>query len=365
MTLTLATAVLLAASGCATAPPAAPSAGGCPSTSTVAASYYGASPPAPGAVLDSVSIHPEVEKRILALDPERVSEQDVLNTLACGPTPRIMGLHGGIYPVHLAMLDFAGFLVDMGYPQPKIRHPKAESFSHSPYESSARLAGLAAWYYEQEGTRVMLIGHSQGGIQVVKVLHQLDGKFAEAIQAFNPVTGSAEQRTWIVDPLTGVRRPVIGVSVAYASVVGAGGAAFILPNQWGMMGLLRTVPNTTDEFTGFFIAFDIWAWNIPGSAELQRYQHNGIATVRNVSLPAHYNHVTLPAVRHLARDQALREWINAYAPGQARPAPPVAQGADDGLLWVADVWYSIKKHWALEAQRLIRAQRTRFMARDS
>jgi hypothetical protein len=312
-----------------------------------------------------VSIHPEVEKRILALDPERVSEQDVRNTLACGPTPRIMGLHGGIYPVHLAMLDFAGFLVDMGYPQPKIRHPKAESFSHSPYESSARLAGLAAWYYEQEGTRVMLIGHSQGGMQVVKVLHQLDGKFAEAIRPFNPVTRSAEERTWIVDPLTGVRRPVIGVSVAYASVVGAGGAAFILPNQWGMMGLLRTVPNTTDEFTGFFIAFDIWAWNIPGSVDFQRYQHNGIATVRNVSLPAHYNHVTLPTVRHLARDRALSEWINAYAPGQARPAPPVAPGAGDGLLWVADVWYSVKKHWALEAQRLIRAQRTRSMARDS
>ncbi len=39
--------------------------------------------------------------RILALDPQHVSDADVRETLANGPTPRIMLLHGGIYPVHL------------------------------------------------------------------------------------------------------------------------------------------------------------------------------------------------------------------------------------------------------------------------
>jgi hypothetical protein len=29
------------------------------------------------------------------------------------------------------------------------------------------------------------------------------------------------------------------------------------------------------------------------------------------------------------------------------------------VLWAADVWYSIKKHWCLEAQRLVRAERNR------
>ena len=53
----------------------------------------------------------------------------------------------------------------------------------------------------------MLIGHSQGGIQVVKVLHQLDGKFGKQVKVFNPLTRSAEDRTWIVDPLSGLRRP--------------------------------------------------------------------------------------------------------------------------------------------------------------
>jgi len=27
------------------------------------------------------------------------------------------------------------------------------------------------------------------------------------------------------------------------------------------------------------------------------------------------------------------------------------------ILWAADVWYSIKKNWVLELQRLIRAER--------
>ena len=64
-----------------------------------------------------------VEERILALDPERVTPADVRNTLAKGPVPRIMLLHGGIYPVHLSMASFGRFLVGMGYPEAKIREP--------------------------------------------------------------------------------------------------------------------------------------------------------------------------------------------------------------------------------------------------
>ncbi|HEV2039837.1 MAG TPA: hypothetical protein VGT81_07300, partial [Casimicrobiaceae bacterium] len=41
-----------------------------------------------GSVLRSLSIDRAVEDRILALDPKHVSEDDVRNTLAKGPTPR-------------------------------------------------------------------------------------------------------------------------------------------------------------------------------------------------------------------------------------------------------------------------------------
>jgi len=297
------------------------------------------------------------EDRILALDPERITEEDVRNTLAAGPTPQIMNLHGGIYPVHLAMTDFAAFLIAMGYPEAKIRYPRDGRYSHSPYEWSERLAGLVAWYYERDGVRPMLIGHSQGGIQAVKVLHELAGNFSGSLQVWNPLTDEAEPRTRIVDPLTGVPRPVVGLSVSYATAVGAGGAAFLLPNQWSMTGRLRTIPDTVDEFTGFFIGVDLWAWNAPGSVDSQRYAPNGAAKVRNVSLPATYNHVLVPVTEHLAGDPAIRRWVDAYAPGVADGDAAVPEGANQNALWAADVWHSVKKHWALEAQRLIRARR--------
>src|SRR4029453_15456845 len=50
-----------------------------------------------------------LEDRILALDPELVTANDVNSVLAKGPAPRIMLLHGGIYPVHLLMASFGRF----------------------------------------------------------------------------------------------------------------------------------------------------------------------------------------------------------------------------------------------------------------
>jgi len=298
-----------------------------------------------------------IEDRILALDPERIIEEDVRNTLAAGPTPQIINLHGGIYPVHLAMTNFSEFLVGMGYPEAKIRHPGDGRYSHSPYESSERIAGLIAWYYERDGVRPMLIGHSQGGIQAVKVLDELAGRFSREIPVWNPLTDSAEDRAAIVDPVTGARRPVVGLSVPYASAVGAGGAALLLPNQWSMIGELRTIPDTVEAFTGFFIAVDFWAWNAPGSIDRERYVPNGKATVRNVQLPATYNHVFVPVTAHLAQDPAMRRWVDAYVPNAEGKPAAVPDGPNDNALWAADVWHSIKKHWALEAQRFIRTGR--------
>ncbi|MHC4499793.1 MAG: hypothetical protein ACYS21_11850 [Planctomycetota bacterium] len=40
----------------------------------------------------------------------------------------------------------------------------------------------------------MMAGHSQGGIQVVKILHQLAGSFAGKIHVWNPLDDSREDR---------------------------------------------------------------------------------------------------------------------------------------------------------------------------
>ena len=46
-----------------------------------------------------------------------------------------------------------------------------------------------------------------------------------------------------------------------------------------------------------------------------------------------------------------------WASWDSSNAPPVPAGDASNVFWGADVWYSTKKHWVLEAQRLVRAKR--------
>jgi pimeloyl-ACP methyl ester carboxylesterase len=311
--------------------------------------------PAKDSVLRSVAIDRTLEDRILALDPTNISDADFAATLSKAPAPHIVLIHGGIFPTHLLMASAGRFLVGMGYPEDKIRHPSDRSWSYSPYESSAQIAGVLAWHYEHDGMRPMMIGHSQGGIQAVKVLYELAGRYNSAVAVWDPHSEEPLPRTTIMDPVTGVERPVVGLTLSYVSVVGAGGAALLLPNQWSMVGKVHTIPDTVVEFTGFSVGMDSMAWSLPGATE---FRHNGTAAVRSVALPSVYNHLTVPVVGPLLDDVATRAWISAYAPDRAASEPPAAaQAAGYATLWAADVWYSVKKHWTLEAQRLIRARR--------
>lgn len=309
-----------------------------------------------GKVLRSFNLEPALEDRILALDPDHISDYDVRSTLAAGPAPRIILLHGSVYPVYLIMSSFATFLEGMGYPGEKLRDPSDGAYSQSPYGSSERLAGEIAWYYEHDGVRPMIVGHSQGGMQAIKVLYTLAGAFEPKVAVWNAATDTAEDRFSIVDPLDGSKRPVVGLSVTYATAVGAGGAAFMLPNQWDMLLRLRTIPDTVDDFTGFAIQGDMIAWTFPATTGVSQYRRGGAAAVRNVVLPVTYNHITVPITHALAADPKTRAWINAYVPGADEPKVP-ADVRGFNILWAADVWFSIKKHWCLEAQALVRAKR--------
>jgi hypothetical protein len=299
-----------------------------------------------------------LQDRLLALDPAHISDADVRQVLAKGPVPRIMLMHGGIYPVYLLMESFGRFLAGMGYPEARIRDPGDSAWSYSPYEDAAKLAGIVAWDYERTGLRPMLIGHSQGGMQTVKVLHELAGHLDSSLRVFDPLTGAFENRTTIVDPLTHETRPVVGVSVSYASAVGAGGATFLMPNQWSMLDKLQSIPDTVDDFTGFSIGVDL----IGGDSH---YHHNGTAKVRNVDLPATYSHVFVPLVAALPQEPVVRAWLNAYVPDEQHDMSSLPAEAAQHVLWAADVWYSIKKHWCLEAQRLVRAERNRIPAQSA
>lgn len=298
---------------------------------------------------------PDLAKEVLALDPERVSEAQVKEVLSRVPAPRIVNIHGGIYPVHLAMVSFSEFLAGMGYPRSKIARPGDGAYSFSCYESSRKIAGAIAWYYEHEGMRPMIVGHSQGGMQAVKVLYQLAGLYREKVPVWNPLTGRTEKRYEIHDPFTGRLRPVVGVQVCYTTAVGAGGLTRFLPNQWDMAGRLRGIPDSTEEFTGFYMGLDFFGGDLLGFGGANAYRALGRARVRNVQLPTGYDHVTVPAARHLLESQAIKDWINDYQPTDKPRRDTRLEGNTAHILWAADVWHSIKKHWVLEAQRWAQA----------
>jgi hypothetical protein len=310
-----------------------------------------------GSVLRQFSLNPQLEDKILSLDPEHISEKDIKEILSDAPAPRIMNIHGGIYPVHLAMKSFSKFLISMGYPEERIRNPKDGSYSFSCYEDSDKLAGFIAWYYEKEGMRPMIVGHSQGGMQTVKILHVLSGSFGKSIFVWNPLTEQQEDRDIIIDPLNGNERPVVGLQVAYATAVGAGGLTRLLPNQWNMFSKIRKIPDSAEEFTGFHMGLDIFGGDFMGFGSSNEYEPNGIAKVRNVELPASYSHVFVPFTKHLAKEKEMRAWINNYLPSEKPVLNVTFESSSTNILWAADVWHSIKKHWVLELQRLIRAKR--------
>jgi hypothetical protein len=308
------------------------------------------------AVLGALALDRAAEARVLALDPGRVSPRDVAETLALAPAPRIIGLHGSVPLV--TMKPFADFLIAMGYPGERLRNPRDGSYTYSSFTDSRELAGTLAWHYEREGMVPLLVGHSQGGMLAIKVLQDLAGASGDRLAVWNPLTGAAEDRFSIVDPLSGAERPVVGLKVPYAAALATGSIMRVLLGQWEMLGRLRTVPDTVGEFTGFFIAWDPLAGTTPGTAARDPYRPTGSAAVRNVTLPAAYGHVSLPLAAHLAANPVTRAWIDGYAPGASGTALPAGEDVDTrNLLHAADIWYSVKKHWCLEAQRLLRARR--------
>jgi hypothetical protein len=306
-------------------------------------------------------LSPQLEDKILSLDPTNVTPKDVREVLSHAPAPRVVNIHGGVKRVIERMVSFSEFLIGMGYPAVSLTNPSDGTYSFSCYESSERIAGMIAWFYEKEGLRPMLVGHSQGGMQVVKVLDKFSGKSSTKLHVWDPLTWSREERCEIIDPLTGRTLPVAELQLPYATAVGAGGITRILPNQWDMTFRLHSIPNSVEEFTGFCKRFDLSGGDFLGYGSLNYYKAIGTAVVRNVWLPTKYKHGSIPDTQHLLNDPKMVDWINRYRPTNERVSEPILDehfgGDSSHIIWAADVWFSIKKHWVLELQRNIQAKR--------
>lgn len=296
----------------------------------------------------------ETKTKILAIDPEHVTEKEIREVLGSAPAPRIINIHGGPLPIKARMNSFSEFLIGMGYPEASIRNPANGSFTYGYYHSSERLAGTIAWYYEQDGLRPMIVGHSLGGFQAVRILHKLAGDSTKTLQVWSPLTQAEEDRCDIVDPLTGTTRPVVGLQISYAAAVVSGGMGRVLPNEWDINSKLRLIPDSVEEFTGFQKGLDLMGGDYLGYGSANDYHATGTAVVRNVRLPSLNPHFSIPDTKNLIKNEEIREWINNYQPGNQEVDAPGSNPAQ--VLWAAEVWHGIKKHWVIELQRLISAR---------
>ena len=306
----------------------------------------------------STNLTREQENRILALNPERVTPSDVRTVLAGAPAPHIINIHGGIAPVQRRMESFSRFLAGMGYPDKAIRQPGSGSYTISCYYDAEMFAGIIAWFYEREGMQPMILGHSQGSFQAVKTLQLLAGQTADHLAVWSPLNWKPEERTEITDPLTGKKRPVVGLKVSYIAAMGGGGATRILPNQWDMMFSLRSVPDTVEEFTGFYVGLDWLGGDYLGYGPSNHYRALGRAKVRNVQLPTGdlFTHGKTPDLERMLSNPRAIDWINNYVPS-SNPSEPADIENPEGIVFGADVWKSVKRHWVIELQRLIRSRR--------
>ena len=275
-------------------------------------------PPAPGSVLRSLKLDSAAEDRVLALDPEHISGADVHDTLAAIPAPHVVLLHGGIYPVYLAMTSFAEFLIGMGYPEDRIRRQDGvldSTYSYSPYQDSTQIAGMIAWYYEHDGVRPMMVGHSQGGVQAVKILYEFAGASGGEHRGVEPdhrpLGGPHDDRR---SADRGDEHPSSGSWSRTRRPSGPGALRCCCRINGAWCIACGAIPDTVDDFTGFTISVDFVALSFPGSRGASEFHHNGTANVRNVILPSSYNHVVVPVTRELASSPAMRDWINTYVP---------------------------------------------------
>ena len=231
----------------------------------------------------AAELDPAIAARLLALDPENIGARDVAEVLAKVPAPRIILLQGSFAPRHDGAVrgvpDRDGLSGGAASANPRDGRRSTSSFT-----DSRQLAGTLAWYYETEGMRPMLIGHSQGGMLAIRMLHELAGAFGDAIPVWNPLTDEALPRTTIVDPRERRARPVVGLRVPYAAAIATGKLPRLLLGQWSMLAeaaqdsrhASTNSPGSRSNGTSSPATF--------GGAE--PYVATGTAAVRNVTLPA-------------------------------------------------------------------------------
>jgi hypothetical protein len=268
----------------------------------------------------------ELRQGLLALDPERISAQQVRELLSLAPAPRVLLFKGSL---GADMESFGAFLQAMGYPAQRLRNPASGRYSYSFRWEGCRcdecevLAGSIGTLVRSEGVAPVLVGHSGGGVTVGRVLQQLAADADAPRLPFAATLGTGALLRWIP---------------------GFPGCAADVPQ-------LGRVPASVTHFTGYRIDGDPFTALLGFGEYRPAAAGDPPAQVRNVRLPASVSHVRAFEVDGYAEHPQLRAWIDAYQPGSMLVLPDVPGLDLDNLHHAADLWHSLKKHWALQARQ--------------
>ncbi len=237
------------------------------------------------------------------------------------PAPRIVLFQGSFALV--TMEPFAEFLIAMGYPPDRIRHPRDGGHSSGSFTESRQIAGTLAWYYESEGVRPLVIGHSQGGMLAIRVLHELAGAFGDAIPVWDPVTDAPPPRTAIVDPLTGDPRPVVGLRLPYVAAIATGK---LRARPARPVGDAREAPRDPGQRRGVHRVCHRMGPRRGPVPALRPVSRDGVRDRAQRDPPGDVHAHRVAARPFISRtDPVTRAWIEAYVPvddAALRTTPP-------------------------------------------
>ena len=282
----------------------------------------------------------------LALDPEHISAADVRES--CRSRRHRASSTSRAAWRWVTMQPFAQFLVAMGYPEERLRNPPTARFRIRALPTARRLAGTLAWYYESEGMMPMLIGHSQGGMLVIRVLHELAGRFTSdrGVESASRRIGAAH-----VDHGP-TRRPRASGRRPEGALCGGAGDRQVAALAAGAMDHARQIAVDSGLGRGIHRLHHTVGSDRRYVSGSEPYRATGTAEVRNVELPAGTSHIGLPDTQALASNAETRAWIESLSPGRSIAADRIVDGVETGqLVAAAEIWFSVKKHWCLEAQR--------------
>ncbi len=312
----------------------------------------------------TLSRNPKLARRILALDPLDIGPAEVKETLSKGPAPWIMPISPA-FPGPFIFKDLFKFLIDMGYPPGRIGDPRSDDFTLSYRERSEVIAGMAAWMYERDGMSPMLVGWSAGGITAMAALHDLNRPAGGSeLRVVSGLTGEAEARGWVRDPYTGEKRPIAGLKISFAGVLMAGGLGRLFHLfRWGDRPPLRSVPDSVGELLAFHAPSDPLGTDLfsGDTARANEFKPMGKAKVRTIIADPSYGHVNVIHCYLRTQSKKGRGWADSYRPVGGWGVRDFRKTARYSLdwgkrnLWCGELWYAVKKHWALEAQRVARA----------